>query len=74
MKVEDSKLYFTPGMLCKCSKLADAPEMYVLKKKEFTIKTGDNKTSVLQGIVCRYLDKNRIFHDEIFSTKDLIQI
>jgi len=47
MKVEDSKLYFTPGMLCKCSKLADAPEMYVLKKKEFTIKTGDNKTSVL---------------------------
>ena len=74
MKTEDSKLYFIPGMRCRCAKLEDAPEMYVLKKKEFTIKTGENKTSMLQGIVCRYLDKNGIFHDEMFSTKDLIQI
>ena len=40
---EDSKVYFTPGMHVICKQLKDAPEMYVLRKKELTLKDGDNK-------------------------------
>lgn len=54
---EESKVYFTPGMLVKSSKLKDSPEMYVLRKKELTIKDGDSRSKTLQGIICRYLDK-----------------
>ena len=74
MMETDNKVFFTPGMIVKCTKLEDAPMMYVLKKKEFTIKVGDSKSNALQGIVCRYLDKNGVFRDEIFSTKDIVQI
>ena len=68
---EDQKVYFTPGMRVFCRQLKDAPEMYVLRKKELTLKDGDNKQKTLQGIVCRYLDKQGIFREEIFSTKDI---
>lgn len=68
IETEDKK-FFIPGDLVVSNKLKNAPEMYVLRKKELTIKGGENKT--LQGIVCRYLDKQGVFHDEIFSTKDL---
>ena len=71
---EETRIYFTPGMRVKCVKLADSPEMYVLRKKELTIKDGDNKQKTLQGIVCRYLDKQGIFREEIFSTKDITKI
>ena len=40
---EETRVYFTPGMRVKCVKLQDAPEMYVLRKKELTLKDGDNK-------------------------------
>lgn len=68
---EDSKVYFQPGNKVICTKLKNAPEMYVLRKKELTLKDGDNKQKTLQGIVCRYLDKWGIFREEIFSTKDI---
>lgn len=42
MEYED-RVYFTPGMRVKATKLKDAPEMYVLRKKELTLKDGDNK-------------------------------
>ena len=71
---DDNRVYFVPGMKCICTKLKDAPEMYVLRKKELTLKDGDNKQKTLQGIVCRYLDKQGIFREEIFSTKDLSKI
>lgn len=74
MLEEANKCYFVPGDLVRSNKLKDAPEMYVVRKKEFTLKAGDIKQKTLQGIVCRYLDKNGVFHDEIFSTKDIIQI
>lgn len=70
----DNRVFFTPGMVVKCTKLEDAPTMYVLKKKEYTMKIGESKSTTLQGIICRYLDKNGVFHDELFSTKDIIQI
>lgn len=71
---EENKIYFTPGMRCKCSKLLDAPEMYVIRKKELTIKDGNDSVKTLQGIVCRYLDKQGIFREDIFSTKDILPI
>ena len=70
----EERVFFTPGDLVKNNKLKDAPEMYVIKKRELTLKDGDSKTKTLQGIVCRYLDKQGIFREEIFSTKDLIKL
>lgn len=70
----EQKVYFTPGMICRCTKLKNAPEMYVVRKKEFTVKEGDERLKTLQGIVCRYMDKNGVFHDELFSTKDLAPV
>lgn len=68
------KCYFVPGDLVRSNKLKDAPDMYVIRKKELTIKDGDSKTKTLQGIVCRYLDKQGIFREETFSTKDIHKI
>lgn len=70
----EERVFFTPGDIVKNNKLKDAPEMYVLRKKELTMKDGDNKQKTLQGIVCRYLDKQGVFREEIFSTKDLSKI
>lgn len=66
----EEKIYFTPGMRVKCKHLENAPEMYVIKKKQVIIKDDDVKA--LQGIVCRWFDKNQVLREEIFSTKDLI--
>ena len=73
MEYED-RVFFTPGDIVKNNKLKDAPEMYVLRKKELTMKDGDNKQKTLQGIVCRYLDKQGVFREEIFSTKDIEKV
>ena len=37
----DAKIFFTPGLKVRCTKIEDAHEMYVLKKKEYTIKMGE---------------------------------
>jgi hypothetical protein len=57
MTDEFNKCYFVPGDLVVSNKLKDAPEMYVIRKKEITIHEGNNKQKTLQGIICRYLDK-----------------
>lgn len=74
MNMFEDKCYFVPGDKVRNNKLKDAPEMYVLRKKELTMKDGDNKQKTLQGIVCRYLDKQGIFREELFSTKDISKI
>lgn len=74
MNMFEEKCYFVPGDLVRSNKLKDAPDMYVIRKKELTIKDGDSKTKTLQGIVCRYLDKQGIFREETFSTKDIHKI
>ena len=70
----EERVFFTPGDIVKNNKLKDAPEMYVIRKKEITIHEGNNKQKTLQGIVCRYLDKQGIFREEVFSTKDIVKI
>lgn len=69
----EEKIYFTPGMRVKCKHLENAPEMYVIKKQEIVIKKSTD-AKVLQGIVCRWFDKNQVLREDIFSTKDLIQL
>lgn len=69
----EEKVYFTPGMRVKCKHLENAPEMYVIRKKELIVKKSDDIKS-LQGIVCRWFDKNQVLREDIFSTKDLIQL
>ena len=67
--LEENKIFMVPGDRVRCNKLPDSPVMYVLRKKELTIKDGTQKT--LQGIICRYLDKQGVFREELFSTKDI---
>lgn len=67
----ETKTFYSPGDKVRCTKLIDSPEMYVVRKKELTIKDGMGSTKTLQGMVCRYLDKQGIFREELFSTKDL---
>lgn len=40
-------IYFTPGDVVKCNKLSNAPEMYVLHKKELTFKDRENCDKIL---------------------------
>lgn len=42
MNMFGDKCYFVPGDKVRDNKLAYAPEMYVLRKKELTLKDGDN--------------------------------
>ena len=53
----EEKVFFSPGDKVRDRHLKDAPEMYVIRKKELTIKDGNDSTKTLQGMVCRYLDK-----------------
>lgn len=70
----EDKIYFTPGMRVKCKHLENAPEMYVIKKKQIVIKDKDEDVKTLQGIVCRWFDVNQVLREDIFSTKDLVQL
>lgn len=73
--MEDTlKKFYIPGDRVVCNKLENPPIMYVVRKKELTIKDGNDSVKTLQGIVCRYLDKQGIFREETFSTKDLEKI
>ena len=42
MNLFEDKCYFVPVYKVRNHKLKDAPEMYVLRKKELTLKDGDN--------------------------------
>lgn len=70
----EEKIYFVPGDVVKCAKLKNAPEMYVLKKKELTFKDREDKDKILQGIVCRWFTDNGLLQEAIFNTKDLIKL
>lgn len=70
----DEKIYFTPGDIVKCVKLKNAPEMYVLKKKELTFKDREDKDKILQGIVCRWFTDGGLLQEAVFNTKDIIKI
>ena len=67
----EERIYFTPGDAVKCSKLKNAPEMYVLHKKELTFKDRENKDKILQGIVCRWFTNDGLMQEALFNTKDL---
>ena len=70
----EEKIYFIPGDVVKCRQLKNAPEMYVLKKKELTFKDRDDKDKILQGIVCRWFTDNGLLQEAVFNTKDIVKI
>lgn len=74
MNLEEEKVYFTPGMRVKCKQLDNAPEMYVLYKKELTFKNKENSDKILQGIVCRWFSTDNKVQEAVFNTKDLTRI
>lgn len=71
---ETRKCYFVPGDLVRLNKLKNAPEMYVLRKKELTFKSSDQKEKILQGIVCRWFTDNGFVQEAVFNTKDISKI
>lgn len=72
--MEDQKIFFVPGEKVKCSKLSNAPEMYVLRKKELVFKDGEDKAKTLQGIVCRWFTTDGLLQEAVFNTKDISRI
>ena len=72
--MEFDKTFFVPGEKVKCSKLSNSPEMYVLRKKELTFKSSDQREKILQGIVCRWFTDNGFVQEAVFNTKDIFKI
>lgn len=71
---DQDKFFYTPGMRVKCAKLSNAPEMYVLRKKELVFKDGEDKAKTLQGIVCRWFTTDGLLQEAVFNTKDISRI
>lgn len=72
--MENEKIYFTPGDTVRCKQLPDAPLMYVLRKKELTFKDAENKSKILQGIICRWFTTDGLLQEAVFNTKDLLKV
>lgn len=72
--MEMDKIYFTPGDKVRCKHLQNAPEMYVLRKKELTFKDQQNSNKILQGIVCRWFTADGYLQEGIFNTKDICKL
>lgn len=74
MMDELNRCYYVPGDIVKCNKLKNAPEMYVLHKKELTFKDKENKEKILQGIVCRWFTEDGLVQEAVFNTKDIQKV
>lgn len=72
--MENEKIYFTPGDTVRCKQLPDAPLMYVLRKKELAFKDAENKSKILQGIICRWFTADGLLQEAVFNTKDLLKV
>lgn len=69
--METEKLFFQPGMRVRCTKVSNSPEMYVLHKKEFVFKDKEDKSKILQGMVCRWFTNDGLLQEAVFNTKDI---
>lgn len=69
--METEKLFFQPGMKVRCTKVSNSPEMYVLHKKELVFKDKEDKSKILQGMVCRWFTNNGQLQEAVFNTKDI---
>ena len=69
--METEKLFFQPGMKVRCTKVSNSPEMYVLHKKELVFKDKEDKSRILQGMVCRWFTSNGLLQEAVFNTKDI---
>lgn len=74
--INNDKVFFNPGDIVELRhQLDNTPTMYVVEKMTRTIinKAGEKETMFL-GIKCRWFDVNKVLHEAIFSTKDLIHV
>lgn len=74
--VNEEKIFFLPGDLCKVKHdLDNVPIMYVTEKISRTMMTKEgNKENTFLGIKCRWFDAEYKLQEAVFSTKDLIHI
>lgn len=76
MMENNDKTFFTPGQVVILRQEIDnKPKMIVIEKvtKNFMNKDND-KSSLFVGIRCAWFDKNQVYREGIFSTKDLIHV
>ena len=69
--METEKLFFQPGMRVRCTKVSNSPEMYVLHKTELVFKDKEDKSKILQGMVCRWFTNDGLLQEAVFNTKDI---
>jgi len=75
--MELEKVYYLPGELCEVKhKILNKPIMVVKKKVTKTIrpKPTDIKKDFLQGIICYWFSTDMVYHEQVFSTKDLRKV
>lgn len=76
-ELDEQKIFFNPGDLCQVKHNVDnRPIMWVLEKTTRSIynKDTNEKENIFLGIKCRWFDNNKVLHEELFSTKDLIKV
>lgn len=71
----DNKIYFLPGdEVTLRQDLPNKPTMYVVKKVTKSVRIGDGKSNVFQGILCRWFTTSGELQESPFNTKDLIKV
>lgn len=77
MMMEESKMYFTPGMLVRVRhEIENKPTMWVVDKTSRNIRNKDNGEyeTMFLGIKCRWFDNNGDLQEATFSTKDIERV
>lgn len=69
------KQFFIPGDVVTIRQsLPNKPVMIVVKKVTKTIRIGDSKGDIFQGILCRWFTTTNELQETVFNTKDLIKV
>lgn len=71
----NEKEFFLPGdVVILRQNIPNKPVMIVVKKTIVTLRTQDSKTSIFQGILCRWFSTTGMLQEATFNTKDIQKI
>lgn len=73
--MEESKMYFLPGMLVTLKQdIPNKPIMIVVRKETSIFKNRLSDENILRGIRCRWFTSEGLLQETIWNTKDLIKV
>lgn len=73
--MEESKMYFLPGMLVTLKQdIPNKPIMIVVRKETSIFKNRLSDENILRGIRCRWFTSDGLLQETIWNTKDLIKV